>query len=51
LTVAGGVAGRGRESRRLTDAYKGVREVVAVVHGAGIGRKVAMIRPCGVVKG
>jgi tRNA-splicing ligase RtcB len=32
-------------------AYKDVSEVVAVCHGAGISRKVARMRPIGVVKG
>ena len=33
------------------DAYKNVGEVVDVVHGAGISRKVAQCKPLGVVKG
>jgi tRNA-splicing ligase RtcB len=44
-------ANRATVDEEMPDAYKGVREVAAVVHGAGIGRNVAMIRPCGVVKG
>jgi tRNA-splicing ligase RtcB len=33
------------------DAYKNVDEVVAVVDGAGLSRKVARMRPIGVIKG
>ncbi|MFA4966639.1 MAG: RtcB family protein [Candidatus Margulisiibacteriota bacterium] len=33
------------------EAYKDVREVVDVVHNAGLARKVARMRPMGVVKG
>jgi len=33
------------------EAYKDVREVVDVVHNAGLARKVARMRPLGVVKG
>ena len=32
-------------------AYKDVDEVVEVCHGAGISRKVARMRPIGVLKG
>jgi tRNA-splicing ligase RtcB len=32
-------------------AYKDVERVVAVVHRAGLARKVARLRPLGVVKG
>jgi tRNA-splicing ligase RtcB len=32
-------------------AYKDVREVVDVVHNAGLARKVARMKPLGVVKG
>ncbi|MBN2054868.1 RtcB family protein [bacterium] len=35
----------------LPHAYKDVSKVVAVVHGAGISRLVARLRPLGVVKG
>jgi tRNA-splicing ligase RtcB len=35
----------------IPDAYKDVDEVIAVVHGAGIARKVARLRPMGVIKG
>ena len=33
------------------DAYKDVNEVVHVLHEAGISRKVARLRPVGVIKG
>lgn len=33
------------------EAYKDVREVVNIVHGAGLAKKVAKMRPMGVVKG
>ncbi len=35
----------------IPEAYKDVSEVVEVVHGAGIGKKVARLRPLIVVKG
>ena len=47
------VLGRGRNSlaEEMPEAYKDVSEVVDVVHGAGIARKVARLRPLGVIKG
>lgn len=44
-------SGRGTLAEEMPDAYKNVSEVVDVVHGAGISRKVARLRPLGVVKG
>jgi tRNA-splicing ligase RtcB (3'-phosphate/5'-hydroxy nucleic acid ligase) len=44
-------ASRATVDEEMPEAYKDVRQVVDVVHGAGIGKKVAMLRPCGVVKG
>ena len=38
-------------AEEIPEAYKDVAEVVGVVHGAGIGRKVARLRPLGVLKG
>jgi len=38
-------------AEEVPDAYKDVAEVVEVVHRAGIGRKVARLRPLGVLKG
>jgi tRNA-splicing ligase RtcB len=35
----------------MPEAYKDISQVVNVVHGAGISRKVAKLRPIGVVKG
>jgi tRNA-splicing ligase RtcB (3'-phosphate/5'-hydroxy nucleic acid ligase) len=38
-------------AEEVPEAYKDVSEVVEVVHGAGIGRKVARLRPLAVLKG
>jgi tRNA-splicing ligase RtcB len=35
----------------VPEAYKNVDEVIEVVHGAGLARKVARLRPMGVIKG
>ncbi|HOK45913.1 MAG TPA: RtcB family protein, partial [Bryobacteraceae bacterium] len=35
----------------IPDAYKDVDEVIEVVHQAGLARKVARLRPMGVIKG
>jgi tRNA-splicing ligase RtcB len=35
----------------IPDAYKDVNDVVNVVHGAGIGKKVVRLKPLGVIKG
>jgi len=35
----------------IPDAYKDVNDVVNVVHGAGIGKKVVKLKPMGVIKG
>ena len=43
--------GRGTLAEEMPDAYKNISEVVGVVHGAGISRKVARLRPMAVVKG
>lgn len=43
--------GRSTLAEEMPDAYKNVSEVVDVVHGAGISRKVAKLRPVVVVKG
>ena len=45
---AGSLAGLAEEA---PSAYKDVDNVVDVVDGAGIARKVARLRPIGVVKG
>jgi tRNA-splicing ligase RtcB len=44
-------ASRRTVDEEIPEAYKDVRRVVDVVHGAGIGRKVAKLVPIGVVKG
>ena len=43
--------GRHTLAEEMPDAYKDVSDVVAVVHGAGISKKVARLRPIAVVKG
>jgi len=35
----------------MPDAYKDVNDVVNVVHGAGISKKVVRLKPIGVIKG
>jgi len=35
----------------MPEAYKDVTEVVNVVHHAGISKKVAKLKPIGVIKG
>ena len=35
----------------VPEAYKNVDEVIEVVHQAGLARKVARLRPMGVIKG
>ncbi len=53
--LARGVVARSRSRRGLAeehpDAYKDVNDVVDVVHTAGLSRKVARMRPVGVIKG
>ena len=44
-------ATRATVDEELPEAYKDVARVVEVVHAAGIGRKVAQIKPVGVLKG
>ena len=50
-----GVVARARSWRGLAEeqpaAYKDVDEVVGVVHGSGLSRRVARMRPIGVIKG
>lgn len=43
--------GRATLAEEMPEAYKDVSQVVEVVHGAGISRKVARLRPLAVVKG
>jgi tRNA-splicing ligase RtcB (3'-phosphate/5'-hydroxy nucleic acid ligase) len=44
-------AGMATVAEEMPEAYKDVADVVDVVHGAGLSRKVARMRPMGVVKG
>jgi tRNA-splicing ligase RtcB len=44
-------AGAGTVAEEMPEAYKDVADVVRVVHEAGIARKVAQLRPIGVIKG
>ncbi|HSK99602.1 MAG TPA: RtcB family protein [Rubrobacteraceae bacterium] len=44
-------AGRATVDEEMSEAYKDVADVVEVTQGAGIGRKVARLRPLVVVKG
>jgi tRNA-splicing ligase RtcB len=43
--------GKGTLAEEMPDAYKDISEVVNVVHNAGISRKVARLKPVGVIKG
>ncbi len=43
--------GRGTLAEEMPDAYKNIADVVDVVHGAGISKKVAKLKPIAVVKG
>ncbi|MDP8947354.1 MAG: RtcB family protein [Actinomycetota bacterium] len=44
-------AGRGTVDEEMSEAYKDAADVIEATHGAGIGRKVARLRPLIVVKG
>ncbi len=44
-------SGKGTMAEEMPEAYKNVTEVVEAVHGSGISRKVARLRPVAVVKG
>ncbi|MHB8067211.1 MAG: RtcB family protein [Desulfobaccales bacterium] len=44
-------AGRATIDEEISEAYKDVEAVVAVAHGAGISKKVAKLKPLGVIKG
>ncbi len=44
-------AGRATIDEEISEAYKDVQGVVEVVHGAGIAKKVAKLKPLGVIKG
>ena len=47
------VQSRGKRTlmEEMSEAYKDVSQVVEAVHGAGLARKVARLRPLGVIKG
>ena len=49
--IAVRAAQRGAVDEEISEAYKDVADVVEVIHGAGISRKVARLRPIIVVKG
>lgn len=44
-------AGRGTLAEEMPEAYKDISNVVDVVHNAGLSKKVARLRPLGVIKG
>lgn len=44
-------AGKSTMAEEMPEAYKDVSMVVDVVHAAGVGKKVARLRPLGVIKG
>jgi tRNA-splicing ligase RtcB (3'-phosphate/5'-hydroxy nucleic acid ligase) len=44
-------AGPSTIAEEMPEAYKDVADVVGVMHGAGITRRVARLRPLGVIKG
>jgi tRNA-splicing ligase RtcB len=43
--------GRSTLAEEMPEAYKDISQVIDVVHGAGISKKIAKLRPMGVVKG
>jgi tRNA-splicing ligase RtcB len=43
--------GRTTMAEEMPDAYKDITQVVEVVHGSGISKKVARLRPLAVIKG
>lgn len=44
-------AGRSTLAEEMSEAYKDISQVVEIVHNAGISKKVARLRPIGVIKG
>ena len=44
-------SGRSTLAEEMPEAYKDVERVVSVMHRAGISRKVARLKPIGVIKG
>jgi tRNA-splicing ligase RtcB len=49
--VSAQATGRHALEEEMPEAYKDVQDVVGVVEGFGISKKVARLRPIGVVKG
>ena len=47
------VRSRGKKTldEEMPEAYKNIDKVVEIVHGAGLSRKVARMKPLGVIKG
>jgi len=43
--------GRSTLAEEMPDAYKDISQVINVVHGAGISKKVAKLKPMAVLKG
>jgi tRNA-splicing ligase RtcB len=44
-------AAKGTLAEEIPEAYKDIDEVINVVHGAGLSRKVAKLRAVGCIKG
>jgi tRNA-splicing ligase RtcB len=44
-------ASRATVDEEISEAYKDVKDVVQVVHRAGIGKMVVQLKPLGVLKG
>lgn len=44
-------AGMATVAEEMPEAYKDVADVVRIVDGAGLSRRVAQLRPLGVIKG
>jgi tRNA-splicing ligase RtcB len=44
-------AAKGTLAEEIPEAYKNIDEVVNVVHGAGLSRKVARLKAIGCIKG
>jgi len=43
--------GKGTIAEEMPDAYKDIDQVVRIVEKAGLSRRVAKLRPLGVIKG
>jgi tRNA-splicing ligase RtcB len=44
-------ASMGTLTEEIPESYKDVNEVVEIVHNAGLSKKVARLKPLGVIKG